>query len=519
MIGRRTRPALGAALLAALGVLAAAPPASTRAADPGPSEVVAALASDFLGHRKLYETPDDPSALAATEDLLDRVSAVPSWAVSGQALVDREILLVRLARTRRRGLELAAGRPSRLVSGWPPAAGSAAERRWVRRLDLVGGSLDLLADEVAAARSDVVATIESTRSPLARAALARLDAALAAHGQEVAREAGLTHAERDHLRNLRTLAGYTGTLEQLVARAEIESHICGEAMERVALAAGVGSAAALIDRLKEEGAREDTLEVAKEEAARSAHFARERGIVTIPDGVFENLVVEIGGAGSRTPFGHYIPVGWRGPQGHYIVTNPVGDDPDAVSRRRESHRFWLRGIAAHEGVPGHHLHFSVAARSPDELRHLPLEGATTEGWGLFVEGALAREGYFDDSPESRLTPLRLRRWRALRVILDLGLQTGRLTREQAIARLQRDVGFDRSVASDEVERSVQRPGYNSGYLLGAMAMERLERAALDRGGREGGRRLRDRILSLGPAAPLEAVERLALDERVPCEVP
>jgi hypothetical protein len=52
-------------------------------------------------------------------------------------------------------------------------------------------------------------------------------------------------------------------------------------------------------------------------------------------------------------------------------------------------------------------------------------------------------------------------------------------------------------------------------MLGAQAFERLERAGFEKGGAEGARKLRDRILFLGPAVPLEAVIRLAGDERAP----
>jgi uncharacterized protein (DUF885 family) len=191
-----------------------------------------------------------------------------------------------------------------------------------------------------------------------------------------------------------------------------------------------------------------------------------------------------------------------------------GSDPGSTSRRRESYRLWIRGVSAHEGVPGHHLHFGCAQRSGDAVRTLPFEGATTEGWGLFIEGVLMRAGYFDEPRAARLTPLRLRRWRALRVILDAGLQTGTLTREQAIARLQRDCVFDRTVAEDEVDRYRERAGYYAGYLLGARTFEAEEALALKKGGPAGARALRDRILALGPATPLRAIAVLARDDRV-----
>jgi uncharacterized protein (DUF885 family) len=478
-----------------------------RAADDAFPPELARAVRDFLARYAALARTTDPGERAAAFDLLERVEAIPTAALTGEALVDRELLLARLEVIFARGTFAVAGRPSQLRRGAPPAPGSPEAHDLERRIDRLAGSVpDLLPDEVAAARSDLAA--ERTLAPFLAKPLERLEAALAAS------RGGPSRETRDYLRLLRVQSSYAGSLEDLVALAEDEVRRTGEAMERIAADCGAPSTAALLEQMKEEGAHEDTIAVAREEVARSAAFARDRGLVTVPAAIVASLVVESGPASSRTPFGHYIPVGWQDLLGHYVVTETSGDDAGSRSRRREQNRLWLRGIAAHEGIPGHHLHFALAARSKDRLLTLDYQGATTEGWGLFVEGMLARAGYFDSPREARLTPLRGRRWRALRVILDAGLQTGKLTREQAIARLERDAFFERGIATEEVDRYRARAGYYAGYLLGARRFEALERRALERGGDGAARALRDRILAVGPAAPLRAVLELARDERV-----
>jgi uncharacterized protein (DUF885 family) len=179
-----------------------------------------------------------------------------------------------------------------------------------------------------------------------------------------------------------------------------------------------------------------------------------------------------------------------------------------VARRRESVRLFVRGVAAHEAIPGHHLHFSRGRANGSTLLQLGWDPATTEGWGLFIEGVLQRAGYFDDPKEARAVPLRMRKWRAVRVILDVGIHARGLDVKEAAARLSREVAFELPVAEDEVGRYKDRPAYYACYLIGARRFEALEERAHARGGEPAARALRDELARLGPAAPLDAIERL-----------
>jgi hypothetical protein len=497
--GLARRRHAAASVLAALAALGAASAAASAAQGDDADEAARAIA-EFVAHRQAYEDPQDPAALASTFSLDEQLERAPA-PLAEKERCDRELVHARLEAAWEQGLERAAGCPSKLRSGPPPEPGSEAEARLARRVLALGKLvLDLMPDEIAAARSDTAAErARFPKGPVA-GALSDLEKALAQVRSPASRPV------RDYLRLLRKTAGYEGTLEDLLAMAEEESEACGERMEALAEETGDASAAALIERLKQDGAREDSVAVGREEAQRSLAFAR--GLFTIPDEAASTLEVIEGTPRLHTPFGHYLPNGGPHHAGVYVVTTTQGTDVGAISRRRESFRYMIRGVSAHEGIPGHHLHFTVATISHDPVRTLPFEGSTTEGWGLFVEGVLERAGYFKEPREARLTPIRMRRWRADRVILDAGLQTGTLTREQAIGRLQRDVGFDRPVATDEVDRYRERGGYYAGYLLGARAFEAAERRALEKRGPEGARALRDRILSFGPAAPLRAVVRL-----------
>ena len=77
---------------------------------------------------------------------------------------------------------------------------------------------------------------------------------------------------------------------------------------------------------------------------------------------------------------------------------------------------------------------------------------------------MARTGYFD-GPWDRFLLAKRRAERAARGLVDLGLQSGRMTTVQAQALLLR-VGYRPEVARSVVPKYLLRPGYQVCYTLG-----------------------------------------------------
>jgi len=123
-----------------------------------------------------------------------------------------------------------------------------------------------------------------------------------------------------------------------------------------------------------------------------------------------------------------------------------------------------RMLAAHETWPGHHLldswrwHFVAPLRRPVEL---PL---FYEGWACFAEELMRITGYFS-GPLDRLLLARRRHRRAVRGLVELDLQAGRIGEDSAAARLV-DAGFPRDVAASVVGKYALRPGYQICYTFG-----------------------------------------------------
>jgi len=121
--------------------------------------------------------------------------------------------------------------------------------------------------------------------------------------------------------------------------------------------------------------------------------------------------------------------------------------------------------APHETYGGHHVQIMYQMHNPRKLRQLQSTSMFTEGWGLYNEQLFEETGFLPND-RIHLRQLQLRLWRNARVIYDVGLQTGRMTRAEAIALMTDRVGFLPWAAEDEVDSALARPGYFIGYFMG-----------------------------------------------------
>ena len=121
--------------------------------------------------------------------------------------------------------------------------------------------------------------------------------------------------------------------------------------------------------------------------------------------------------------------------------------------------------APHETYGGHHVQIMYQMHNPRRLRQLQSTSMFTERWGLYNEQLFQETGFFPNE-RIHLRQLQLRLWRNARVIYDVGLQTGRMTRVDAVALMTDQVGFAKYAAEDEVNDALARPGYYIGYFMG-----------------------------------------------------
>jgi uncharacterized protein (DUF885 family) len=100
------------------------------------------------------------------------------------------------------------------------------------------------------------------------------------------------------------------------------------------------------------------------------------------------------------------------------------------------------------------------------------------------------------SPEARLQQLHDALWRACRIVIDCGLQSGTLTYKGAVRLLMERAGFTRARAEGDVNWYTSAPTVPMSYLLGRIELERLHTRLVAAEGWTD-RRFNDYVLSFG----------------------
>ncbi|RMD69801.1 MAG: DUF885 domain-containing protein [Gammaproteobacteria bacterium] len=222
--------------------------------------------------------------------------------------------------------------------------------------------------------------------------------------------------------------------------------------------------------------REGLLPAYRSAMEKAKAFVAEKGLVSLP--LRESLEVVETPAFLRPqiPFAAYLEPSPRDPEqkGRYYVTPPESEE--ALG---EHHYPGIYQTSVHEAWPGHHLQFVTAhtRRASSTLPRLLHPSATLyEGWALYCEAMMLEEG-FALLPEQRFVMLRDRLWRALRILIDVGLHVEGMGAEAAIDRLVGVMGFPRPQAQGEITWYSRAPtvpmGYATGFALISALKDRL----------------------------------------------
>ena len=164
---------------------------------------------------------------------------------------------------------------------------------------------------------------------------------------------------------------------------------------------------------------------------------------------------------------HYKPGAWDGsrPGVFYARAGDLSKHPAVVSEP----------LFLHEALPGHHFQLSVQRESSlPSFRRYAFYGAYVEGWALYVERLGSELGVYRD-PRQRLWQLQSELWRAIRLMLDVGIHVGGWSVEDALAHI-RPYGYGPGMTS-EIERYAAWPGQALTYKIGELRILELRRKA------------------------------------------
>jgi len=168
----------------------------------------------------------------------------------------------------------------------------------------------------------------------------------------------------------------------------------------------------------------------------------------------------------------------------------------------------VEAIAYHEGVPGHHLQYSISQELTDlpPFRRFALEvNAFTEGWAFYSE-RLGKEAGFYQDPYSEYGRLQNEMWRAVRWVVDTGVHSKHWTRQQMIDFFHQHTAMDDQNIETEVDRYIAWPGQALSYKMGQMKILELRaKAQRELGQKFDVRAFHDAVLEQGPL-PLDLLQ-------------
>jgi uncharacterized protein (DUF885 family) len=180
-----------------------------------------------------------------------------------------------------------------------------------------------------------------------------------------------------------------------------------------------------------------------------------------------------------------------------------------VNEYEPTHRLLLNveAIAYHEGIPGHHLQFSIAQELTEvpPFRKFAQYNAYSEGWALYAETLAHEIGFYQD-PYSEYGRLQNLMWRSVRLVVDTGVHSRHWSRQQMIDFFHQHTVMDNQNIETEVDRYIAWPAQALGYKLGEMTiLQSRERAQKQLAGKFDIRAFHDAVLSRGPL-PLNVLE-------------
>jgi hypothetical protein len=231
---------------------------------------------------------------------------------------------------------------------------------------------------------------------------------------------------------------------------------------------------------------------------------RREHLVTLPD---RPAIIRLATAAetAQQPAPHMVPpalLNNHGERGQFVLPlETTGKGGEALKYDDFSFAAASWTLTAHEARPGHELQFdAMVERGVSLARALfAFNSTNVEGWGLYSEWMMLP--YMPD--DAKLVSLDYRLLRAARAFLDPELQQGKVTPEQAMQVLEKDVVCSPAFATEEVERFTfrmpgQAPSYFDGYTRLIEIRSAAEKAL---GAKFNAQRFHDFILSQGLLPP------------------
>lgn len=171
----------------------------------------------------------------------------------------------------------------------------------------------------------------------------------------------------------------------------------------------------------------------------------------------------------------------------------------------------MESLFLHEAIPGHHYQIAIQQENTNlpKFRRFGGNSAFAEGWALYTESLGKELGLYTD-PYQYMGALGDEIHRAIRLVVDAGMHSKNMTREQAIKYMMENEQISEEGATAEIERYMAIPAQALSYKIGALKIreirQQLEKQEKDQFNIA---KFHDKVLEDGNM-PLDVLERKML---------
>lgn len=211
------------------------------------------------------------------------------------------------------------------------------------------------------------------------------------------------------------------------------------------------------------------MDKAKATLAQATDFVRAKGLVSMPDSPVKIITMPKFQQGVAVAYCD-SPGALEQQLDTFYAISPIPDDwtdVQATSFLSEYNNYMLQDLSIHEAMPGHYLQIAHANQNKSVLRAVLSSGPFVEGWAVYAEGMMADANYMDGDPLFKLTVLKMRLRSITNSLLDIGIQTEGMTRDQAMELMTKGAFQQEREAAGKWTRaslgSTQLLSYFTGY--------------------------------------------------------
>ena len=134
----------------------------------------------------------------------------------------------------------------------------------------------------------------------------------------------------------------------------------------------------------------------------------------------------------------------------------------------------MESLFLHEAIPGHHYQISLQQENGDlpKFRRFGGNSAYAEGWALYTESLGKELGLYTD-PYQYMGALGDEMHRAIRLVVDAGMHSKNMTREEAIKFMMDNEPLNEEGTVAEIERYMAIPAQALSYKIGALKIKEI----------------------------------------------